>query len=163
LFEAWSILEQRLGKACPRLVIAGGGPEEARAHAAAARRRQVVCVGFVFGKLKDELLRGCRGLIAPSIWWEPLGLIVHEAYDFARPVLVARSGGLTETVVEGETGFVHDPGDAAGLAQDVERMEELGAEGRGRMGQAGRNWLLANASPTEWRERFLAIVQATKD
>jgi glycosyltransferase involved in cell wall biosynthesis len=28
-------------------------------------------------------------------------LVVYEAYEHAKPVLAARSGGLTETVVEG--------------------------------------------------------------
>jgi glycosyltransferase involved in cell wall biosynthesis len=101
----------------------------------------------------------CRGLIAPSVWWEPLGLIVHEAYDAARPVLAASSGGLTETVFNGKTGFLHQPGNAEKLADDVERIEALGVAGRSEMGIAGRKWLLENASPDEWRERFIAIVK----
>jgi glycosyltransferase involved in cell wall biosynthesis len=130
MLDAWRILEKRLGANCPRLVIAGAGPEEARIHAAASRMKKVVCVGFASGKPKEDLLHGCRALIAPSIWWEPLGLIVYEAYDFARPVLAAASGGLTETVKEGVTGFLHEPGNAEGLADDVERMEKLGTKGR---------------------------------
>ena len=31
--------------------------------------------GKVGGEEKDELLRRCRGLVAPSVWWEPLGLV----------------------------------------------------------------------------------------
>jgi hypothetical protein len=27
------------------------------------------------------------------------------------------------------------------------------------MGQRGREWLAQNASPTEWRERFVSIVR----
>jgi glycosyltransferase involved in cell wall biosynthesis len=122
LLKAWAILEKRLGKACPRLVIAGSGPAETRVHTMVNRMRSVVCVGFVEGKTKDDLLHGCRALIAPSIWWEPLGLIVYEAYDFGRPVLAAASGGLKETVVEGETGFLHEAGNAEALANDVEKM-----------------------------------------
>jgi glycosyltransferase involved in cell wall biosynthesis len=160
MLDAWRILEKRLGDACPRLIIAGAGPEEARIHAATARMKKVVCVGFVSGKPKDDLLHGCRALIAPSIWWEPLGLIVYEAYDFARPVLAAASGGLTETVQEGVTGFLHEPGDATRLADDVERMEALGAQGRAAMGQAGRAWLLKHASPEQWLDRFSAILRS---
>ena len=159
LLDAWAILEQRLGQACPQLIVAGSGSEEARMHARANRMNRVTCIGYVSGVTKDDLVRGCRGLIAPSIWWEPLGLIVHEAYDSARPVLAARSGGLTETVVEGVTGFLHEPGDAVQLADDVERMEALGAKGRAEMGYRGRQWLIDNASPEEWRERFVGILR----
>ena len=163
LLNAWAILEKRLGKACPRLVIAGSGPAETRIHAMVNRMRSVVCVGFVEGKAKADLLHGCRALIAPSIWWEPLGLIVYEAYDFGRPVLAAGSGGLKETVVEGETGFLHEAGNAVALADDVERMEKQGAEGRVRMGQTGRKWLLENASPVTWLERFTEIMCEARD
>jgi glycosyltransferase involved in cell wall biosynthesis len=120
---------------------------------------RVTCVGFVSGGVKRDLVNGCRALIAPSIWWEPLGLIVHEAYNSARPVLAARSGGLTETVTEGVTGFLHQPGDAPGLADDVERAEALGVAGRAEMGRQGLAWLIKNASPEEWRERFVEIVR----
>jgi glycosyltransferase involved in cell wall biosynthesis len=160
LLAAWALLEKRLGQACPQLIIAGSGPEEARIHARANGMRRVACVGFVSGQLKDDLTRSCRGLIAPSIWWEPLGLIVHEAYDAARPVLAARSGGLTETVFGEVTGFLHDPGNAGQLADDVERLEAQGVAGRAAMGVAGREWLLQNASPDEWRERFVEIVRS---
>ncbi|QJE96977.1 glycosyltransferase [Luteolibacter luteus] len=159
MLEAWRILEKRLGNACPRLVIAGTGPDEAKVHALTTRMKKVVCVGFVSGKQKDSLIYGCRALIAPSIWWEPLGLIVYEAFDFMRPVLAAASGGLTETVTEGVTGFLHPPGDAARLADDVERMEELGMEGRTAMGRAGREWLLQNASQSQWLAEFSRILR----
>ena len=162
LLDAWAILEKRLGQACPQLIIAGSGTDEARMHAKASRMNRVTCVGFVAGVTKDELLKGCRGLLAPSIWWEPLGLIVHEAYDSARPVLAARSGGLTETVLDGVTGYLHDPGEASQLADDVERLEALGATGRAEMGDRGRQWLIDNASPEEWRERFVAILREAR-
>lgn len=160
MLEAWRLLEKRLGDACPRLVIAGSGPEEAKVQAAAARMRKVVPVGFVAGVPKERLLRGCRALLAPSIWWEPLGLIVYESYDYGRPVLASRSGGLTETVTPGVTGFLHAPGDAEALAADVERMEALGPRGRAAMGAAGREWLAANACPERWLESFTAILHA---
>ena len=159
LLDAWALLEKRLGPACPQLIIAGSGSEEARTHARANRMKRVTCIGFVSGTLKEDLVNACRGLIAPSIWWEPLGLIVHEAYNAARPVLAASSGGLTETVTAGVTGFLHEPGNAEQLADDVERLEALGEQGRGEMGACGRQWLLQNASPEEWRERFVAIVR----
>jgi glycosyltransferase involved in cell wall biosynthesis len=159
LFDTWRILERRLGASCPHLIIAGIGPLEAQAHAWANRLNRVTCVGFVTGKVKDDLLTSCRALIAPSVWWEPLGLIVHEAYDAGRPVLAARSGGLTETVFNGKTGFLHQPGNTENLADDIERLEALGVSGRSEMGKEGRKWLLENASPVEWREKFVEIVR----
>lgn len=162
LLDAWVILERRLGQGCPQLIIAGSGSDEARMHAKASRMNRVTCVGFVSGVTKDELLKSCRGLIAPSIWWEPLGLIVHEAYDSARPVLAARSGGLTETVMEGKTGFLHEPGNAEQLANDVERLETLGCAGRAELGHQGHQWLIDHASPDDWRQRLVSILREAK-
>lgn len=159
LLEAWRILERELGAECPRLVIAGSGPHEDIVQRASHRMRQVVCVGFVDGRDKDDLLAGCRALIAPSIWWEPLGLIVYEAYDAARPVIAAATGGLRETVVEGLTGSLHKPGDAEDLARKVMTMESAGRQGRLEMGACGRQWLLENASLEEWQQRFLDIMK----
>lgn len=158
LIRAWEILERRLGAACPRLVLAGSGPLEEKLHRIASKMRKVVCVGFVSGEPKRELLHGCRALVAPSIWWEPLGLIIYEAYEFGRPVLAAASGGMKETVLPGLTGFRHEPGDAEALAEDVERMESLSEEERIGMGMEGRSWLEAHASPSRWAERFRGII-----
>ena len=158
LIEAWRILEDNLGDACPTLVIAGTGPDEATLHKLSDRLRKVVCIGYVSGRLKSELLSTCRAVLAPSLWWEPLGLIVHEAYSMERPVLAASSGGLTETVNSGVTGYLHAPGDAEGLAKDVMKLEEAGREGRREMGKTGRLWLEKHANPEEWRKGFLGIV-----
>lgn len=159
LFDAWQILERRLGANCPRLIMAGVGIAEDAIHSRAAQMNRVTCVGYVEGNVKNKLLLGCKGLIAPSIWWEPLGLIVHEAYDAGRPVLAARSGGLSETVIDGVTGYLHEPGDFEGLADDVERLEKNGVLGRRHMGMEGRSWLLREASPEKWRAEFKAILK----
>jgi len=48
-------------------------------------------------------------LVVPSLWHEPLGRVVFEAYSYGVPVLGARRGGIPEIIDEGETGFVFDP------------------------------------------------------
>jgi glycosyltransferase involved in cell wall biosynthesis len=159
MLKAWEILHTRLGAACPELIIAGSGPEEARLHQVSVRKNQVMCIGFVDGEAKDRLIAGARAIVAPSIWWEPLGLIVYEAFDHSRPVLAAASGGLQETVQPEVTGFLHAPGDAEALAEDVERMENLGQEGRRHMGQAGHAWLKEQADPSRWVKALREIVR----
>jgi len=159
LLDAWGLLEDRIGPRCPRLVIAGKGPMEEDVQAAAERSDHIEFASFVDGEEKQGLLAGCRALLAPSIWWEPLGLIVHEAYDHRRPVIASGSGGLAETVRDGETGLLHKPGDPASLAGAVERMEGLAEDERARMGMAGRKWLVGEASPGQWREAFQGILE----
>ncbi len=151
LLEAWRILFSRLGDETPPLVIAGQGPleEKLRAH----NQPGVRYVGFKSGKDKDELISGCRAMIAPSIWWEPLGLVTYEAYEFSKPMLAARSGGLTETVVEGTTGLLHTPGDAAEIAAQVMDLEKE-PQRAAHMGAAGRQWLAAHTRREDWLRGF---------
>jgi glycosyltransferase involved in cell wall biosynthesis len=160
LLEAWQTLERRLGPSCPKLVIAGTGPVEIKVMAAAARNGMIEYVGFVSGEAKHRLLAGCRAVLAPSIWWEPLGLIVYEAYDYGKPVIAARSGGLVETVQEGEGGFLHAPGDPASFIDAILKLEETGHAGRVVMGMTGRKWLLQKASPDVWKSGFSKIVES---
>jgi glycosyltransferase involved in cell wall biosynthesis len=160
LLEAWQKLERHLGQACPKLVIAGTGPEEFKVMATAAHKRKIEYAGFVSGEAKQRLLAGCRAVIAPSIWWEPLGLIVYEAYDHGKPVIAARSGGLVETVQEGEGGFLHVAGSSDSLVEAILKLEEIGHNGRARMGMIGRKWLLKKASPEIWKQGFEEIVRS---
>ena len=159
LLETWELLKSQLGDACPRLIIAGSGTEDSWIKQSCTNQQNVSCVGFVDGEQKERLIAQSRALIAPSIWWEPLGLIVYEAYDHGRPVLAAASGGLQETVQPGNTGFLHAPGNAAALCEDVVQMEKIGMKGRRTMGVNGRQWLLEQASSARWIEALKKIVQ----
>ncbi len=162
LLDTWRRLEKLLGAACPRLVIAGTGPEEAKVIAGANASQRIEFAGFVSGEAKSRLLNGCRAVLAPSIWWEPLGLIVYEAYDYGKPVIAARSGGLVETVCEGEGGFLHIPGDSDSMVEAILKLEETGHAGRVAMGTTGRKWLLQNASPEAWKKSFSEIVESVR-
>lgn len=159
LLRAWDSLHRQLGKNTPRLHIAGEGPL-AGLVAQHARANPFICaLGSVGGETKKEQLLRCRAVVIPSVWWEPLGLVTYEAYDYAKPVLAARAGGLGETVTDGNTGFLHAPGDDAGLMQDVLNMEAMSPTQRGSMGSSGRHWLRQEADPTLWLRRFEDIVR----
>lgn len=77
-------------------------------------------------------------VLAPSIKPEAFGRTAVEPQAMARPVLAAAHGAATETVIEGQTGWLVKPGDpaawAAALGQALSAGPELWAE----MGQAGR-------------------------
>lgn len=60
--------------------------------------------------------------VVPSLATEPFGNVSVEAQLAARPVVVARTQGLVETLVDGVTGLVVQPGDPAALADALERL-----------------------------------------
>ena len=58
----------------------------------------------------------------PSIWEEPFGIVLLEAMSCARPVIASRIGGITDFVVDGDSGLLVEPGDAAGLRNAIQRL-----------------------------------------
>ncbi len=76
--------------------------------------------------------------LAPSLEPEAFGRAAIEAQAMARPVIAAAHGGLAETTIAGETGLLTPPGNVAALAHAIERMIDLGPEGRAAMGARAR-------------------------
>ncbi|MEM1084373.1 MAG: glycosyltransferase [Verrucomicrobiota bacterium] len=154
LLKAWRLLEEELGGQCPKLVIGGKGSLEGEVRTASERSDRIEYLEFVEGAFKQQLVAGCRALLVPSVWAEPLGLVVYEAYENRRPVISSGSGGLAETVDDGRTGILHLNDDPASLTSAVKRMEAAGPAGREAMGASGREWLEHSASPEDWRRSF---------
>ncbi len=162
LLKAWEQLESELGPATPELYIGGSGDLENEVKMASEASSKIHYLGFVDKQKKAELIRKCRAMLAPSIWWEPLGLVTYEAYDHAKPMLAARSGGLSETVVDNETGILFDPNSAEAIVEAVCKVEDKKKEELLSMGDAGRDWLSRNADVDQWKSEFSAILSIVK-
>jgi len=78
LMKSWEYLYHEQGEKAPKLIVAGAGPEEQLVREVAERIPMVEFRGFVSGNEKEELIRGCRAMLAPSVWWEPLGLVTYS-------------------------------------------------------------------------------------
>lgn len=160
LMRAWQKVEHELGEDCPQLVIAGDGPEIDSMKQLASSMKHIRFAGFVDGDEKKQLIRQCRAMLIPSICWESLGLTAYEAYTWNRPVIAARAGALTENVIDGSTGWTHEAANPDALARAILAAEKAGPEERQRLGQAGREWLIKNACPDNWRKTFQSIASS---
>jgi glycosyltransferase involved in cell wall biosynthesis len=76
-------------------------------------------------------------VIYPTVEPEPFGLVPLEAMSSKRPVVASAIGGIVETVVDGETGFLVPAGDAVALADRLAELHDQPALRRA-MGEAGR-------------------------
>ncbi|WP_213450964.1 glycosyltransferase [Rhizomonospora bruguierae] len=109
------------------LVVAGSGPEEANLRRAA--ERAAVPVTFEVQPDRERLRRlywGARALLFPV--HEDFGIIPVEAQACGTPVVGLRRGGLLETVVDGETGFLTDSRDPDAYRPLLRRVTELPRE-----------------------------------
>lgn len=109
------------------LIIAGSGPEETRLRRLAAKAR--VPVTFELTPSRErlrELYWGARALLFPA--HEDFGIVPVEAQASGTPVIGLRRGGLLETVIDAETGFLVDSMEPAAYAATVCRLAELRTE-----------------------------------
>ena len=84
----------------------------------------------------DELFGSVDVALSPSRM-EGLGLAALEAMSWRRPVVAARTGGLPEIVLDGQTGLLAAPGHPDGFADAVCRLIADPAWA-GSLGNAGR-------------------------
>ena len=97
-----------------------------------AEGRDVTFLGPVPDAALPELYRRAAVLVLPSVdrtcygrdvpVSELLGLVALEAMASGTPVVASRIGGLAETVVDGETGFLVPPGDTEALSDRLARL-----------------------------------------
>ena len=97
-----------------------------------AEGRQVTFRGTVPDDDLPGLYRGAEVFVLPSVHEtcygrrvaisELLGLSVLEAMASATPVVCSSVGGVAEIVRDGETGFLVEPGDVAGLRDRVAQV-----------------------------------------
>jgi glycosyltransferase involved in cell wall biosynthesis len=86
-----------------------------------------------------ELLASCDALLLTSIY-EGLPRVVLQAMAAGKPVVATGVSGTPEAVERGVTGFLHEPGDCAGMAQSLQEL--LTYRGlASKMGRAGRRRL----------------------
>ncbi|KAL2759780.1 glycosyltransferase family 4 protein, partial [Sodiomyces alcalophilus JCM 7366] len=107
--------------------------------------------------MKASLLRSARlVLYTPSN--EHFGIVPLEAMLSRVPVLAANTGGPRETVVDGETGWLREPGDVAQWAEVIEQVlnKTSKAELR-RMGEAGAERVKTNFGRDKLAERLEEI------
>lgn len=80
------------------------------------------------GAVADEKLRtlyaGAKALLYP-VEDEDFGIVPIEAMAYCTPVIAHRSGGPTETVIDGKTGILFDDLSVKGLQEAIERFSTV--------------------------------------
>ena len=83
-------------------------------------------------------------VVSPSLRPEGFGRVPAEAQAMGRRVIASAHGGARETVLDGETGWLVPPGDAAALADAIRQALGASEAERARMAAAGQAHVRAN-------------------
>lgn len=81
----------------------------------------VVFLGWLDGVKKKNALETNQVLILPS-YNEGLPIAILEAISYGMPVIATNVGSIAEAVLEGENGFLVDPGDVDGYENALQRL-----------------------------------------
>ena len=141
LLEAAQILRQRYGSA--RYLVVGSPPdgqehfEDSLMRSIEARDLGDIVTVRPFEENVARIYDACDVVVVPSTRPEPFGLVAIEAMAFGKPVIAANHGGLSEIVVDGETGLLFEPGDADGFARAIAQLVDDPAAAM-EMGRAAR-------------------------
>lgn len=94
-------------------------------------------------------------VMTPSTRPEAFGRTAAEAGAMGKPVIAADHGGARETIIDGETGFLVEPGSIDALTAAMIKIAELGAERRRAMGARARAHIAAQFSTHAMTEATL--------
>lgn len=90
------------------LYIAGEGPAEyvKECYSAAENNPRIKFLGRVKA---EEFYPKVDAVLVNSLWNEPFPRVLVEAYTHGRPVIASSTGGTSEMIKEGKTGYVYNP------------------------------------------------------
>lgn len=130
LIEAFNTLGSRFSNLHMLLV----GPDEDGFDSLVRDLPRIHRAGYT--QVVEEYMAAADVFCLPS-YREGFGLVLIEAGAVGLPVVASRIYGITDAVVEGETGLLHQPGDIDDLTRKIEALIE-NALLRKKLGEAGR-------------------------
>ncbi|MBZ0295612.1 MAG: glycosyltransferase family 4 protein [Anaerolineae bacterium] len=119
-------------------------------------RKRLSYLGF---RSDVERVIGAADVVVCASRFEGYGVVNIEAMACGKPVVSTNQGGPSETIVDGETGYLVPAGDAAALASRVIDLLH-DASLRAKMGAAGREHVLRHFSMESNGAQFTRALDA---
>lgn len=138
--------------------VVGGGSSEymslLRSYLKTNMVDNVVFTGEAEKQSVYKIVRESLFTVAPSICYENMPNSVIESLACGTPVIASAHGSFPEIVLDGRTGFLFKPGDAADLAQKmIQLMENLKLNGQ--MSSQAVAFVRQNHSPEKHYESLM--------
>jgi glycosyltransferase involved in cell wall biosynthesis len=140
------------------LWIVGGGPLRRTLEAEVQARSLTSYVRFLGVQERVANYMNAGDVVTLTSDTEGMPAVLLEAGLLGRPVVATRVGGVSECVLDGETGILVERNDEEALAtalRDLLRQPEQ----RCRMGQASRGWIERNFTMSRVAQDYAAFYQ----
>ncbi|MBI2029188.1 glycosyltransferase family 4 protein [Candidatus Gottesmanbacteria bacterium] len=143
------------------VLILGDGPERNYLQSLINQYKltNVKILGYFSSNERDILdafYRRADVYVAPSVWNEPLGLVILESMAQETPVIVTRTGGITSIVKNGYNGYLVRPRNANEIAEKVNKLLSDDAL-RARMGERAKQTVIRRFTWDKITNRFLNL------
>ena len=99
------------------LTIAGSGPLATEVTKVAGELAHVNYIGWQSRSNVLVLLKNCRALVVPSVWYEGLPTIILEAFATGTPIICSDQENLNQIIQDGKTGLLFKTGNGADLSR----------------------------------------------
>jgi glycosyltransferase involved in cell wall biosynthesis len=116
VLKAWSAFPNE------RLVIAGDGPDREKILSEYGNLPNVQFIGKKSHAEIIQLMKQCRVLLFPSIWYEGLPLTIIEALATGTPIIATRLGAMQEMITDNHNGLLYDAGNVQDFSDVFRRF-----------------------------------------
>ena len=143
------------------LLVVGAGPQEAELRELAG---ELGANARFLAERQDvaDLMTACDGFVQSSVV-EGLSMALLEAASSGLACVASDTGGVTDIISDGRTGYVVPLGNPGALAEAMSRVENMPADTRRQMGLAGREHVVTHFSlektVTQWEQLYLELLQ----
>lgn len=117
-------------------------------------------VGFKAGEELEEIIKGARFTLIPSIWYDNLPNTALESFQYSKPVIASNIGSLPELVLDGINGYLFKPADPKELCEKIELLDDDSIVEK--MGAASRSRLENRFAPKTHYDALLKIFNRVK-
>ncbi|WP_018970643.1 glycosyltransferase family 4 protein [Rubritalea marina] len=112
--------------------------------------------GFVEKEKHQKIYDQCSMVVAPSLWEEPFGMVVLEAWKHGKPILTTNIGSFPDLIEHGVDGWLA-PVDEAGFTEAL--TESLKGD-HPTMGRRGFEKLKRHYNSKQWYARWKGIAES---
>lgn len=106
-----------------RLTICGVGKLQNQIIESIADDQRIKYLGRVDKEEKEKVFIDSDVMIVPSIWYEPFGRVIIEAYKYGLPVIACKIGGITE-LLNDKYSIGITPGDKYKLVEAILKLSD---------------------------------------
>lgn len=107
-----------------KFVLVGKGPLEEELRRVANRldiEKSIVFTGYTPDGKLPQYYAACDVFVLPSVY-EGQGIVLLEAMASGKAIVSTKTGGIPETVIDGETGILVKIGDIIELSEAIEKL-----------------------------------------